>query len=29
MITVENAGHWVNAERPDAIIDILLKQLNG
>jgi esterase len=28
-ITVKNAGHWVNAERPDAIIDILLRQLNG
>jgi esterase len=29
MITVKNAGHWVHAERPDAIIDILLKQLKG
>lgn len=29
MITVKNAGHWINAERPDAIIEILLKQLNG
>ena len=27
MITVKNAGHWVHSERPDAIIDILLKQL--
>jgi esterase len=29
IITVKNAGHWINAERPDAIIDILLKQLKG
>ena len=27
MITVENAGHWVHAERPDAIGEILLSQL--
>jgi esterase len=27
IITVKNAGHWVHSERPDAIIDILLKQL--
>ncbi len=29
IIVVKNAGHWVHAERPDAIIDILLKQLRG
>jgi pimeloyl-ACP methyl ester carboxylesterase len=29
MITVKNAGHWINAERPDAIIEILLNQLKG
>jgi pimeloyl-ACP methyl ester carboxylesterase len=29
IITVKNAGHWLNAERPDAIIEILLKQLKG
>ena len=29
IINVENAGHWINAERPDAIIDILLRQLKG
>jgi len=28
MITVKNAGHWVHAERPDAITEILLNQLN-
>jgi esterase len=28
-ITVQNAGHWVHADRPDAIIAILLKQLQG
>jgi esterase len=27
-ITVKNAGHWIHAERPDAIIEILLKQLD-
>jgi esterase len=27
IITVKNAGHWVHAERPDAIIEILLNQL--
>jgi esterase len=27
MIIVKDAGHWVNAEKPDAITDILLKQL--
>jgi esterase len=27
MITVKNAGHWVHAERPDAITEILLNQL--
>lgn len=29
IITVKNAGHWVNSERPDAIIEILLQQLKG
>ena len=28
IITVKNAGHWVHAEKPDAIIEILLRQLN-
>ena len=27
IITIKNAGHWIHAERPDAIIEILLKQL--
>jgi len=27
MFTVKNAGHWVHAERPDAIIEIFLNQL--
>jgi pimeloyl-ACP methyl ester carboxylesterase len=27
MKIVKDAGHWVNAEKPDAITDILLKQL--
>lgn len=27
IITVKGAGHWVNSERPDAIIEILLNQL--
>jgi esterase len=27
MITVKNAGHWVHAEKPEAIIDIFLRQL--
>jgi esterase len=29
IVTVKNAGHWVHAERPDAIIEIFLKQING
>jgi esterase len=29
MITVKNAGHWVHAERPDAVTEILLKQVSG
>jgi pimeloyl-ACP methyl ester carboxylesterase len=29
IITVQNAGHWVHADRPDAIIAILLKQLQA
>jgi esterase len=29
IITVKDAGHWVNSERPDAIIEILLNQLKG
>jgi esterase len=28
-ITIKNAGHWVHAERPDAITEILLNQLMG
>jgi esterase len=28
IITVKNAGHWIHAERPEAIIEILLNQLN-
>jgi esterase len=27
IVTVKNAGHWVHSERPDAIIDIIKKQL--
>jgi pimeloyl-ACP methyl ester carboxylesterase len=27
MIIIKNAGHWVHAERPDAITEILLNQL--
>jgi esterase len=27
MINVKNAGHWIHAERPDIIVDILLNQL--
>jgi esterase len=27
MITVKNAGHWVHADRPDAIAEIFLSQL--
>jgi esterase len=27
IVTVKNAGHWVHAERPDAIIEILKNQL--
>jgi esterase len=27
IITVKNAGHWVHAERPEAIIEILQRQL--
>jgi esterase len=27
MITVTNAGHWIHAERPDAITEIFLSQL--
>jgi esterase len=29
IITVNNAGHWVHSEQPDAIIKILLDQLKG
>jgi len=29
IITVKNASHWVNSERPDAIVEILLQQLKG
>jgi esterase len=27
LITVRNAGHWVHSERPDEVIEIILKQL--
>lgn len=27
MITVKNAGHWIHTERPDAVIEILMRQL--
>jgi pimeloyl-ACP methyl ester carboxylesterase len=29
LVTIKNTGHWVHAERPEAIIEILLKQLKG
>jgi esterase len=29
IIIVKNAGHWVHAERPEAVIKILLQQLNN
>lgn len=29
MLTVENAGHWIHAEKPDEVSQLLLKQINS
>jgi esterase len=29
MITIKNTGHWVHAERPDAVTEILMNQLTS